>query len=172
MEEITINHFPLQVKEYNGQRVVTLKDIDTVHGRPNGTASRNFLANRKHFIEGEDFFLVKQADIKNNEIRGFEVPKRGLTIFTESGYLMLVKSLTDDLSWSVQRQLVNSYFRLKDISYKQLSFEDEPKYEYFDKTYNGKPVLKDNIHDEARIFSAVFLALKMFADYGGFDTNK
>ncbi|HNQ43870.1 MAG TPA: hypothetical protein PKI59_05545 [Candidatus Cloacimonadota bacterium] len=31
--------------------------------------------------------------------------------FTESGYLMLVKSLTDDLSWAVQRELVNSYFR-------------------------------------------------------------
>jgi DNA-binding XRE family transcriptional regulator len=33
------------------------------------------------------------------------------TYFTESGYLMLVKSLTDDLSWEVQRLLVNSYFR-------------------------------------------------------------
>lgn len=42
----------------------------------------------------------------------------------------------------------------------------------FRKSIDGKPVLKDNIHDEARIFSAVFLALKMFADYGGFDTDK
>ena len=28
---------------------------------------------------------------------------------------MLVKSFTDDLAWQVQRQLVNSYFKVKDI---------------------------------------------------------
>jgi hypothetical protein len=38
-----------------------------------------------------------------------------LTIFTESGYLLLVKTFTDDLSWQVQRQLVNSYFKLKEL---------------------------------------------------------
>jgi len=32
----------------------------------------------------------------------------------ESGYLMLVKSFTDDLAWKVQRQLVNAYFRTKE----------------------------------------------------------
>lgn len=35
----------------------------------------------------------------------------GLILMTEAGYLMLVKSFTDDLAWSVQRQLVNGYFR-------------------------------------------------------------
>ncbi len=34
-----------------------------------------------------------------------------VTLITESGYYMLVKSFTDDLSWDVQRQLVNTYFR-------------------------------------------------------------
>ncbi|MCR2683492.1 hypothetical protein NSP16_24280, partial [Salmonella enterica] len=34
-----------------------------------------------------------------------------VTFLTESGYLMLAKSLTDDLAWQVQRDLVNSYFR-------------------------------------------------------------
>ena len=28
---------------------------------------------------------------------------------------MLVKSLQDDLAWKVQRELVNNYFRVKDI---------------------------------------------------------
>ncbi|MDE5620332.1 MAG: ORF6N domain-containing protein [Ruminococcus sp.] len=135
MEKITINHFPLQVKEYNGQRVVTFKDIDAVHGRPNGTARKRFNDNRKHFIEGEDYFKVCVSEIRTNKIMDIS-PKtqRDIILITESGYLMLVKSFTDDLAWSVQRQLVNSYFRLKDISYKQLFFNDEPKYEYFDKT--------------------------------------
>ena len=36
-----------------------------------------------------------------------------MTLITESGYLMLVKSFTDDLAWEVQRELVKGYFRVK-----------------------------------------------------------
>ena len=36
-----------------------------------------------------------------------------VTLITESGYLMLVKSFTDDLAWKVQRELVKGYFRAK-----------------------------------------------------------
>lgn len=114
-ELIVINSTDLTVKEYGGQRVVTLKEVDTVHQRPEGTAGRNFRTNRDHFIEGTDFFTVDQPD----EIRrlGFERPQGGfpekVPLITESGYLMLVKSFTDDLAWDVQRQLVNIYFRSK-----------------------------------------------------------
>lgn len=38
----------------------------------------------------------------------------GLVLLTESGYLMLVKSFTDDLAWKVQRQLVKTYFSWKE----------------------------------------------------------
>lgn len=104
----------LAVKEYRGQRVVTLRDIDEVHQRPEGTAGRNFRANRDHFIEGTDYFAI---DLTNDEIRRqFGAGKnagRTLTVVTESGYLMLVKSFTDDLAWTVQRELVNSYFRVR-----------------------------------------------------------
>ena len=113
MNKITINNIPVVVKEYQGQRVVTLKDIDTVHGRPDGTAKRNFTSNREHFIEGEDFFIVKPSDIQKDEIRTSEINNRGTVLITESGYLMLVKSFTDDLAWSIQRQLVKTYFRVK-----------------------------------------------------------
>lgn len=37
-----------------------------------------------------------------------------MTLITESGYLMLVKSFTDDLAWRVQRELVKGYFRAKE----------------------------------------------------------
>ncbi len=46
----------LTVKEYKGQRVVTFKDIDTVHGRAAGTARRNFNSNKSRFIENTDYF--------------------------------------------------------------------------------------------------------------------
>lgn len=111
--EIVINNTPLEIKEFNGQRVVTLKDIDMVHNRPNGTAKRNFNINRDRFIDGEDFFILKPSDIQKDEFRTSEINNRGTIFVTESGYLMLVKSFTDDLAWSVQRQLVRSYFRAK-----------------------------------------------------------
>lgn len=112
---VTINNQTLPIKEYKGQRVVTFKDIDAVHGRPDGTAGRNFRENRKFFIEGTDYFLVKPSDIQNDEIRRSEINNRGTYFITESGYLMLAKSFTDDLAWQVQRELVNGYFRAKEI---------------------------------------------------------
>ncbi|WP_461206878.1 ORF6N domain-containing protein [Clostridium sp. DL1XJH146] len=110
---IKINNQDLQIKEFKEQRVVTFKDIDSLHQRTEGTASRNFLENRNHFIEGVDYYLLSKS--QNNEIRGFEIPNRGLTLITESGYLMLIKSLTDDLAWKVQRELVKNYFRVKEV---------------------------------------------------------
>lgn len=112
-ELIHVGNADVSVKEYSGQRVVTFKDIDDVHGRPDGTARKRFNDNKKRFIEGEDFFVRKTDEAK----REFSISApNGLTLITESGYLMLVKSFTDDLAWEVQRQLVNSYFRAKKLS--------------------------------------------------------
>lgn len=109
---IKISNKDLQVKQYKGQRVVTFKDIDMVHERAEGTAKRNFNENKKHLIKDIDYFEVKQSDFQKYEIRTLEIPNRGITVLTESGYLMLVKSLQDDLAWEVQRELVNRYFRI------------------------------------------------------------
>lgn len=46
---ITIENTKMQIREYEGQRVVTLKDIDTVHQRPSGTSRKTFNRNKKHF---------------------------------------------------------------------------------------------------------------------------
>ena len=113
MNTITINGYELPVKDYNEQRVVTFKDIDLVHGRPEGTASRNFRANRNHFIENEDYFKITPDEFRRTIGEMDSRQQNDVTLLTESGYLMLVKSFTDDLAWRVQRQLVNSYFRLK-----------------------------------------------------------
>lgn len=109
-EIIKINNHDVTVKQYKGQRVVTFKDIDTVHERPDGTAGRNFRDNKDKFIEGEDYFRRNPSEAK--EELGIIAPN-GLILISEQGYLMLVKSLTDDLAWKVQRELVNAYFRVK-----------------------------------------------------------
>lgn len=55
MQQMQIQGTEIQIKEYQGKRVVTLKDIDAVHQRKSGTASRNFNQNRNRFIEDVDF---------------------------------------------------------------------------------------------------------------------
>lgn len=108
---VCINQQPLEIKEYKGQKVLTLSDIDAVHKRAEGTAGRNFRTNKKHFIENVDYFKMKPSEIQIDEFRRFGITSpRGATLVTESGYLMLVKSFTDDLAWDVQRQLINCYF--------------------------------------------------------------
>lgn len=111
-EIIKINNHDVTAKEYKGLRIVTFKDIDTVHERPEGTAGRSFRENRKHFIEGTDFFKVCADEIRRNKIMDIsDKSHQDMVFITESGYLMLVKSFTDDLAWKVQRQLVNTYFK-------------------------------------------------------------
>jgi hypothetical protein len=119
---VHIGNSDISVKEYNGQRVVTFKDIDMVHGRPDGTASRNFRTNKERFIEGEDFFKVSSDEIRRTNI--FDIPDKATAdyaLITEQGYLMLVKSFTDDLAWDVQRQLVNGYFKARKLATEDLS---------------------------------------------------
>lgn len=128
MNSITINDHVIPVKEYMEQRVVTFKDIDMVHNRPEGTARKRFNDNKKHFIEGVDFFKVCQP----SEIRtlGITRPQGGtpdeITLITETGYLMLVKSFTDDLAWAVQRELVNCYFRVKEFTQERQYISTRP----------------------------------------------
>lgn len=112
-ELIHIGNSDISVKEYNGQRVVTFKDIDTVHGRPDGTARVTFNSHKNKFIADEDYFVCDTYEVK--KLFGITAPN-GATLLTEQGYLMLVKPFGDDLAWEVQRQLVNGYFRARQLA--------------------------------------------------------
>lgn len=110
-ELVHIGNSDISIKEYKGKRVVTFKDIDMVHERPEGTARKRFNDNKKHFIEDADFFKITPSEFRT-AIGDMDLRQQNdVTLITESGYLMLVKSFTDDLAWQVQRQLVNAYFR-------------------------------------------------------------
>ena len=149
-EMVTVEGTEMQIREYDGQRVVTFKDIDEVHQRPKGTAKRNFTRNKKHFIENEDYFVVTREDVGTNFVPtyGFNEKAPSGILVTETGYLMLVKSLRDDLSWDVQRQLVKAYFNVRQVQQEiperktyPLLVEDkwlaemEPNFEYLCKQY-------------------------------------
>lgn len=124
---ITIENTEMQIREYNGERVVTFKDIDTVHKRKSGTAKSSFRRNKKYFQEGTDYVVLTRNSIGTLSTIG-NIPPKGITLLTESGYLMVVKTFTDELSWQVQRQLVNAYFKVREVQkepyYKEPLAED------------------------------------------------
>ncbi|MFT8655953.1 MAG: ORF6N domain-containing protein [Acetobacter papayae] len=109
--QIAINDCNVTVVEYAGQRVITFKMVDELHGRAEGTARKRFNDNKGRLSDGEDYFVRNSDEAK---VMGFTAPN-GLILLTESGYLMLVKSFTDDLAWQVQKELVKGYFRAKEI---------------------------------------------------------
>ncbi|WP_110644162.1 ORF6N domain-containing protein [Salinicola sp. CPA57] len=113
---VQIANIELPFIEYQGQPVVTFAMIDAAHKRPKNTATRTFHKNKRHMIEGEDFYPIDSKGLY--EIRRiypelFPEAMNRVTFFTETGYLMLVKSFTDDLAWQVQRQLVKGYFQAR-----------------------------------------------------------
>lgn len=111
--QITVNNQALGIKEYNGQRVVTFRDIDRVHERPEGTARKRFNANRRHFVEGVDYYKISPSEFRTAIGCMDKRQRNDITLITESGYLMLVKSFTDKLAWEVQRALVGNYFKAR-----------------------------------------------------------
>ena len=117
-ELVKIEDTELAIREYNGQRVVTFKDIDTVHQRPTGTARKAFNRNKNRFEAGKHYFILQykgeNSNVHQTDIRNIIVPNRGITILTERGYLMLAKVFDDDLSWKVQDQLVDTYFKARE----------------------------------------------------------
>lgn len=65
---VHIGNADISIKEYKGKRVVTFKDIDIVHERPDGTAKRNFNTNKARFVEGEDYFIVSADEIRTSRM--------------------------------------------------------------------------------------------------------
>ena len=122
---VKINGQIADIKIWNGERVLTFADIDKFHKRVKGTARRNFYRNKDKFVTGVDYYLImptvskrysgENADFSTN-LQTLKIPPAGVTVVTYTGYLMLAKTLTDDLSWDIQRTLINNYFLNNNIT--------------------------------------------------------
>lgn len=127
---ITIADKEIELKEYNGERVVTAWDIETLHEKDVREINQQFKRNINNLIENEDYFVVDRSYISESlaVIQNF-IPNnvKEIILFTESGYLLLTKTFTDERSWNIQRQLVKSYFKLKELKEKVESGEIEIK---------------------------------------------
>nr|DAN32233.1 MAG TPA: hypothetical protein [Caudoviricetes sp.] len=133
---VKINNVELGIKEYKKERVVTAWDIGKVHNRDVGEINKIFNRNKDKFILNEDYFILKIKEFSERfkTIQNF-IPNnvKEIVLFTESGYLMLVKTFTDDLSWDIQRQLVKGYFKLKEL---KSSVDKDKRLEIMEKNAN------------------------------------
>lgn len=118
---LQINEQQLMIKEYKGKRVVHMWDIAKVHGTTTNNVRTIFKRNVKHLIENEDYFLIeKQSDFASTLCGSGDLSQKiinaskDIPVFTETGYLLMTKPMTDDRSWQVQRTLVNCYFKVKE----------------------------------------------------------
>ena len=114
---VKIKETEILIKEYRGQRVVTSWDIAKVHNKEVREINQIFKNNQHRFILNKDYFSISINEIPESFKMIQKIPNnvKEILVFTESGYLLLTKPFTDDLSWDVQRQLVESYFTLKVI---------------------------------------------------------
>lgn len=103
-------------KTLDGKPVLTFRDIDAIHHRPDGSARKRFNDNRQRFVEGEDYFKITPSEFRTAIGDMDSRQQNDVYLFTESGYLMIVKSFTDDWAWEVQRKLVKTYFRAKELA--------------------------------------------------------
>lgn len=116
----------ISIKEYRGQRVVTSWDIAKVHKREPREINQNFNYIKNRLILNEDYYLISKEKLAESKILIQEfIPNnvKEIPLFTEQGYLILTKTFNDDLSWEVQRLLVKSYFKLKEIAESQSKFK-------------------------------------------------
>lgn len=118
----------LPVIQWEGQRVVTLQQVAEVHGIEFESVRKSFKRNEKtrftpgvHYFEfigknGRKALLDANLDCQSKLEKSFGKALRWTRIcLTEHGYLRLCKIMTDDLSWDVQEQLINCYFRMKEM---------------------------------------------------------
>ena len=112
MALVSINGAPVQRIQYKGAPVVTLRMIDELHERVEGTARRTFNQHKEQMVENEDYFKVHYQEwskipcVRNT----YAQRKDFLTFLTQTGYLLLVKPFNDKLAWKIQRELINGYF--------------------------------------------------------------
>lgn len=126
--KIIIFNKEIEIKEYNGERVITSYDIAKLHGRDVKRINENFKNNIEKFVENEDYFMVKREYIIKSIKTTLEnnAPNlKEIILFTETGYLLLTKTFNDELSWKIQRELVKAYFKLKELKDKVESGELE-----------------------------------------------
>jgi hypothetical protein len=115
MRQIPIEGYDLHQFFWNGVPVVTYDQIALVHKVNSKTVRRAFNENTERFEAGKHFYRLDFTEA-SQLLASIEVrpSANGLIVFTERGYLLLVKPMRNDMAWRVQEMMIDAYFRVQD----------------------------------------------------------
>ncbi len=119
----------LQVIEYQNQRILTTQQLADNYITESQVITNNFNRNKERYKEGIHYYALeseaKTAFINLTQIDlGSAKNAKTLYLWTEKGALLHAKSLNTDKAWEVYQELVDTYFRVKELSpYQSLSPE-------------------------------------------------
>lgn len=112
---IAINDITLNKLIYQDTPVVTFEMIARVHGVPVQNVQKAFRRHQGRFEEGKHVIRLDFAEA-SQLVPGVQVSPNGVRLFTERGYLLLVKPMKDDTSWQVQERMIDAYFSTQHVS--------------------------------------------------------
>lgn len=117
--QITIANVTTSVLTYQGQRVVTNKQLAAFYGCLEVSIRENFSANKDRFEEGKHYIKIKGSQVSDfvrlSGIPTTEIPEATtvLMLWTEKGAARHAKMLSTEKAWEVFEELEDGYFRLK-----------------------------------------------------------
>ncbi len=107
MTEVTINGCTIQAKNYMGQRVVTLKDIDNVFRKREGATYGSFYRHKRDLKHGIDYFMLSTTEAR---IKYDITSPNGLLLLTESGFLYLACTFAGTTNRRIKAEVEDVYF--------------------------------------------------------------
>ena len=110
--------YNLTTTEYHGIRVLTSAQVAEMYGTDTKTISYNFSYNKKKYTEGKHYIKLEGNELRefkaNREIPDCHKFSAHLYLWTESGTLLIAKSLNTEKAWKAYEYLVDFYFRAKE----------------------------------------------------------
>lgn len=139
----------LQIITHNNERVLTTSRLAEQYETAEKAIKQNFNNNKDRYIEGKHYYCLTGAALRafKSEVENFDFAANlnKLYLWTEKGALLHAKSLNTDKAWQVYEFLVDNYFNPKQkeqpLTDKQSKTIETEEYHYFDKTYQGEPVI-------------------------------
>jgi len=110
--------------ETNNRRVLTTAQLAEAYETSMQIITNNFNRNKARYKEGKHYYLLQGALLQafratnQNDLLPQNVHK--LYLWTETGALLLAKSLNTEKAWEVYMYLVDFYFRVKSALVKDL----------------------------------------------------
>lgn len=105
--------------EHKNQRVLTTQQLADGYEAEPIKIQQNFHNNFSRYCEGTHYFILESEELRRfkSNLENFEVAPNvsRMLLWTEKGALLHAKSLNTDRAWEVYNELVDTYFRAKEL---------------------------------------------------------